>query len=322
MKPTIAVFRTLSDELTEQLLQHCEIIDARSLDDLTDEQAQRIVGILAYGGFHIKRDQLTRFPSLRVVSTISVGYDSYDVDALTERGVLLTHTPNVLDETVADTVLALMLSSARRVVELANWVRSGQWQSSLKSDKFGIDVHHKTLGIIGLGRVGLAVAKRAHWGFSMPILYTNRHDNSDAEQQVGAQRVSLQQLLAESDFIVVLAPLTSETYHLLGAYEFNQMKSSVIFVNAARGDVVDEQALIKALENKQIQGAGLDVFHQEPLGEQSPLFRFDQVVTLPHIGSATEQTREAMAQLAVANLLRVLLDKPLENCVNLKAYQH
>ena len=245
-----------------------------------------------------------------------MGYDNFDVEALNARRVLLMHTPTVLTETVADTVMALVLSSARRVVEVAERVKGGEWTKSIGPDWFGIDVHHKTLGIVGMGRIGMALAQRAHFGFNMPILYNARRRHEQAEERFNARYCDLNTLLDEADFVCLILPLTDETYHLFGAEQFARMKSSAIFINAGRGPVVDEKALISALRNGDIHAAGLDVFEQEPLPASSPLLKMPNVVALPHIGSATHETRYNMAACAVDNLIDALQGKVEKNCVN------
>ncbi len=259
---------------------------------------------------------LEKMPQLRATSTVSVGYDQFDVDALNERGIFLMHTPTVLTETVADTMMALVLSTARRVVEVAERVKAGEWKQGIGPDWFGIDVHHKTLGIIGMGRIGLALAQRAHFGFGMPILYNARRHHAEAEERFQARYCDIDTLLQESDYVCVVLPLTDETHHMIGAEQFKKMKSSAIFINAGRGPVVDEQALIEALKSGEIHAAGLDVFEQEPLPVDSPLLSLPNVVALPHIGSATHETRYNMAACAVDNLIDALNGKVEKNCVN------
>lgn len=323
MKPSILLYQSLPSYLLRRLNEHFELIDVSTVQSQQSAQYQQQMreasGILARGGFKLGESQLQQYPALRAVSTISVGYDSYDVAALSKHHVLLCHTPKVLDETVADTVFALMLASARRVVELAQWMAQGQWQSSLPSSKFGLDVHHKKLGIIGMGRIAMAVAQRAHCGFGMSISYYNRSAKPEAEERFAAQRLELNELLEQSDFVVVLVPLTPQTYHLLDRDTLSKLGPNAILINAARGDVVDEAALIELLQQGKFAGAGLDVYHQEPLPADSPLLSLPQVVTLPHIGSATQQTRDAMAELAVDNLIAALTHQPLQNCVNPEA---
>jgi phosphogluconate 2-dehydrogenase len=245
-----------------------------------------------------------------------VGVDNYDIDYLTERRILLTNTPDVLTETTADTGFALILATARRVVELANLVRAGQWQQSIGPRHFGTDVHGKTLGIIGMGRIGEALAQRGHFGFGMPVIYHSHSPKPAVEQRFGALYCSLETLLQQADFICLTLPLTAETQGMIGTQAFAQMRPESIFINISRGKVVDEAALIDALCNKQIRGAGLDVFEREPLTADSPLLQMDNVVATPHMGSATYETREAMARCAVDNLLTALAGERPVNLVN------
>jgi phosphogluconate 2-dehydrogenase len=245
-----------------------------------------------------------------------VGIDNYDVDYLSQRNILLSNTPDVLTETTADTGFALILATARRVVELANLVRSGQWKQNIGPMHFGNDVHGKTLGIIGMGRIGEALAQRGHFGFGMPVIYHSHSPKPAIEQRFNAQYRSLPQLLEQADFICLTLPLTAETEGLIGAREFALMRPESIFINISRGKVVDETALIEALQRGKIRAAGLDVFEREPLGFESPLLQLDNVVATPHIGSATHETREAMARCAVDNLLAALAGERPPNLVN------
>jgi phosphogluconate 2-dehydrogenase len=234
---------------------------------------------------------------------------------------MLCNTPDVLTETTADTGFALIMAAARRVVELAEWVKADKWQASIGPALFGSDVHGKTLGMVGFGRIGQAVARRGALGFGMQVLYSNASPKPDLESELGAQRRELNELLAEADFVCVTVPLTAETEHLIGAQEFALMKPSGIFINIARGKVVDESALIHALETSVIQAAGLDVFEQEPLRAASPLTKMPNVVALPHIGSATHETRDAMAQRAVDNIRLALQGERPISLVNEETYQ-
>ena len=319
MKPSVVLYKSLPDDLRQRLDEHFTVTE---INDLTAESVEKHAaafasaeGILGSGG-KVDAKFLAKAPKLRVASTVSVGYDNFDVDALNQRGVLLMHTPTVLTETVADTMMALVLSSARRVVEVAERVKAGEWQSNIGADWFGIDVHHKKLGILGMGRIGLALAQRAHLGFSMPILYNARKHHEEAEQRFDAQYCDLDTLLKESDFLCISLPLTPQTHHMIGREQLAKMKSTAVLINAGRGPVVDEQALIDALKDGIIHAAGLDVFEQEPLPTDSPLLTLPNVVALPHIGSATHETRYGMAKDAVDNLIAALSGKVEKNCVN------
>jgi gluconate 2-dehydrogenase len=243
---------------------------------------------------------------LKVISTISAGVDQFDVDDLTRRGIVLAHTPDALTETTADTIFMLLMMAARRAVELADFIRSGAWTHSIDEALFGMNVHAKTLGIIGMGRIGRALARRAHAGFGMKLLYANRSAAPDVEAAFEARAVPLDKLLSEADFVCVTLPLTPETTQLIGAREFALMRPDAIFVNGSRGRVVDEAALVDALQQGRLRAAGLDVFEREPLPADSPLLKLRNVVALPHIGSATHETRMAMAQTAIDNLVAAL----------------
>ncbi|WET40817.1 glyoxylate/hydroxypyruvate reductase GhrB [Citrobacter enshiensis] len=319
MKPSIILYKALPDDLLHRLEAHFIVTQVPNLRPETVEQHAKAFataeGLLG-SSETVNSTLLEKMPQLRATSTISVGYDNFDVDALNARNVLLMHTPTVLTETVADTVMALILSTARRVVDVAERVKAGEWTKNIESDWFGTDVHHKTVGIVGMGRIGLALAQRAHFGFNMPVLYNARRRHQEAEDRFNARYCDLDTLLQESDFVCLILPLTEETHHLFGAEQFAKMKSSTIFINAGRGPVVDENALIAALQNGVIHAAGLDVFEQEPLPVDSPLLSLSNVVAVPHIGSATHETRYNMAACAVDNLIDALQGKVEKNCVN------
>ncbi|MDY0406801.1 D-glycerate dehydrogenase [Virgibacillus sp. 179-BFC.A HS] len=251
----------------------------------------------------VNQEMLDRAPKLRIVSNISAGYDNLDIKELTSRGIMATNTPDVLTDTTADAIFGLLLATARRIPELDAYVKAGQWTAKLPDERFGVDVHHKTLGIIGMGRIGKAIAERAHFGFKN-VLYHNRTRNSDTEKELEATYVSLDDLLQQSDFVCLMAPLTDETIGLMGKREFDLMKETAVFINGARGSMVVEADLIHALQNKTIRAAGLDVYQNEPLPLDSPLLQLENVVTMPHYGSATQETRYKMAELAVDNLIK------------------
>lgn len=321
MKPKVYVTRTVSPEVREYLQEHCDCKFAESNDWPGKERFFASVadaeGLLTAGSTPIRiSDELfDHAPRLRIVSNIAVGYDNFDVEAMKRRGVMGTHTPGVLDDTVADLAMALILAAARRVAELDRLVRRGGWVKGIDKELFGLDVHHATLGIIGMGRIGEAVAKRARLGFDMEVLYFNRSRKPEAEARYGAVYASLDELLARSDFVVILTPLTPETTKLIGREQLARMKPTAFLVNVSRGPVVDEAALIEALRSGTIRGAALDVYEKEPVDPDNPLLAMDNVVLLPHIGSATAKTRRDMAMLAARNLVAGLKGETPPNLV-------
>lgn len=323
MKPSIILYKPLPDDLQQRLETHFTVTKVADLSpDTVNRHADAFADAAGLLGANetVGAALLEKMPALRAASTISVGFDNYDVAALNDRKVRLMHTPTALTETVADTLMALVLATARRVVEVAERVKIGEWKQSIGPDWYGVDVHHKTMGIVGMGRIGMALAQRAHFGFGMPILYNARRQHKEAEDHFQARYCDLDTLLETADFVCLILPLTEETRHLFGAKQFRKMKSSAIFINAGRGPVVDEQALISALLNGEIHAAGLDVFEQEPLPVDSPLLSMPNVIALPHIGSATHETRYNMAATAVDNLINALQGDVSKNCVNPQAW--
>ncbi|SDD43717.1 2-hydroxyacid dehydrogenase [Paraburkholderia lycopersici] len=315
MKHKIVAYKALPADVADYLREHAEVVTV----DADEPGALGAALKNADGaiGASVKiTPAMLDGSRVKALSTISVGYDQFDVPDLTKRGIVLAHTPDVLTESTADTVFSLILASARRVVELADWVKAGHWKASIGPAQYGVDVQGKTLGIVGLGRIGGAVARRAALGFNMKVLYTNRSPNETAEREYGARRVALDDLLSGSDFVCLQVPLTEATRHLIGAEQLRKMKKSAILINASRGATVDEQALIAALEAGTIHGAGLDVFEREPVDSASPLLRMPNVVALPHIGSATHETRHAMARCAAENLVAALAGTLDVNVVN------
>jgi glyoxylate reductase len=255
----------------------------------------------------IDKEVLDNAPRLRIIAQYAVGYDNIDVDYATAKGVYVTNTPGVLTDATADFTWALLLAAARRVVEADRFVRSGEyWRTGTGWHPLmmlGYQVSGKTLGIIGMGRIGQAVARRAK-GFGMRILYYDVFRlPEEQEKELGVQYVDLETLLRESDFVSIHVPLTKETYHMIGERELKMMKKTAVLVNTARGAVIDTDALVKALKEKWIAAAGLDVFEQEPLPPDHPLTKLDNVVLAPHIASATYETRAAMAELVARNLI-------------------
>jgi glyoxylate reductase len=252
--------------------------------------------------------------NLKVVANMAVGYDNVDLEAANERGVVVTNTPEVLNETTADTAFMLMLAAARRLGEAERLLRSGGWDAWGPKQLTGPDVWGKTLGIVGFGRIGQALARRAK-GFDMDLAYHDQYRNEDAERELGARYVELEELLRTSDFVSIHTPLTPETTHLIGAEELTNMKSEAVLVNTSRGPVVDEAALAGALAERRIFAAGLDVYEEEP--EVHPkLLELENVVLAPHIGSASIETRDKMAALAAENLAAVLRSEQPKTPVN------
>ncbi|NYT59172.1 D-glycerate dehydrogenase [Alcaligenaceae bacterium] len=267
--------------------------------------AQGMIG----SSFPIDQAVLARAPGLEVISSISVGVDKFELAALQQRGIALCHTPGVLTETVADLIFTMVLSTSRRILELGRYVQQRRWKRSLGDDQFGWDVHGKTLGILGYGRIGRAVAQRAAMGFNMPVLYHTRTPVPSGLPQGKAQAASMQEVLEQSDFVVVVLPLNDQTHGLIGPKEFALMKPGAILINGGRGPVVQEEALLDALDRGTLRAAGLDVFEVEPLPTDSPLIDHPKVLALPHTGSATHETRLAMSEMATSNLLLALQGK-------------
>ncbi|MDF2927210.1 MAG: bifunctional glyoxylate/hydroxypyruvate reductase [Paenibacillaceae bacterium] len=306
MKPKVIVYKKMDASVLEYVRNYCDItyfekLDAGSYPAFLSalREAEGILG----SGLRVDQALLDQAPRLKIVCNTSAGYDNLDLPELRKRGIMATNTPDVLNETVADAVFGLLLATARRMPELDRAVRTGKWKSQLDSSWYGVDVHHKVLGIIGLGGIGDAIAKRASLGFGMEILYHNRSRNEDCEKRYNARYCSLDELLSQSDYVCLMTPLTPKTQGMIGQREFGLMKDSAIFVNGSRGATVDEEALVQALRQKKIRAAGLDVFAEEPLPPDHALLQLDNAVLLPHIGSATGETRLKMAMLGAQNLV-------------------
>jgi gluconate 2-dehydrogenase len=315
----VILYDDLPEDLEQRLRENCDVTRTHSLDPMQSDEFRSVLaeteGLIGVGQ-EVGPQLLSLAPKLRVASTISVGYDHFDVAELTKRKIMLMHTPEVLNETTADMIFTLILCAARRAAELNGMVKSGGWTSIVGPEHFGSDVHGKKLGIIGLGRIGSAVARRAYNGFNMEILYHNRKASKEAETAFNARFCSLDEILSESDFVCLVLPLSDQTRKLISTAEFDKMKPGAFLINGGRGPVVDEKALVEALQKGKIRGAGLDVYEQEPLPADSPLLNLSNVVTLPHIGSATHETRYAMAACALDNLLGALRNQTTRNCVN------
>jgi len=320
VKQKVLVTRQVFPEIVEALRARFDV--EHNDDDRpwpTDELARRAAdkqGVLASVMDRIDETVLAAAPGLKVVSNIAVGTNNVDIPACTKRGIRVTNTPGVLDDTTADLTWALLMAAARRIAEGDAQVRRGDWKLAFAMQSpLGTDVHHATLGIIGMGRIGQAIAKRAT-GFDMRVLYNNRGRIPEADElRLNATRVERDRLLAESDFVVVMVPYSPAVHHLIGAAEIARMKPTAILVNTARGGVVDDAALVDALKARRIAGAGLDVFEGEP--KLNPgYFGLPNAVLTPHIGSATRATRMKMCETAVANLSAALDGRTPPDLVN------
>ncbi len=318
MKPKVLVTRMLPRAALDYVSRHCDAeVNRRDIRYTKKQLIKRVqgkVGMICVLTDTIDAEVLGSSPALKVVSNVAVGYDNIDVKAATKYGVLVTNTPGVLTETTADFAWALLMASARRVVEADQFVRARKWNEWMLMGFLGRDLYAKTLGICGLGRIGGAVARRAQ-GFNMRILYTQRHRDVGKETALKATYVDKMTLLKESDFVMLLLPLTAETRHYIGARELRAMKETAILVNAARGPIVDEKALVDALKADKIAGAGLDVFEREPKVERG-LLRLQNVVLAPHIASASIETRTKMACMAAENCAAAVSGRRPPNPVN------
>lgn len=308
----IFLTRPIPGSARELLSASCDLV-VRDIDSpITPKEllegVQDADGLLCMLTDAITSDVIEAAPRLRVISNYAVGFNNIDVAAAWARGIAVTNTPGVLTDATADTALALLLCCARRIAESDRWMRTHDFLGWSPTLFVGRDLRHATLGIVGAGRIGVALAERCVGAFAMTVLYSDVVENPDLETRLGARRVPLNTLLAESDFVSLHAPLTADTLHLIGPRQLDMMKRTAILINTARGPMVDEAALVDALENGTIAGAGLDVYEQEPM--LHPRLRsLDSVVLLPHIGSASEATRATMSEMAARNLLLVLEGK-------------
>lgn len=319
-KPRILLARAVFPEVIEKLRQVAEV-QTNPEDEVWSstqliEHLQGKQGVFTTGGDRIDAAVLKACPELRICANMAVGYNNFDIAAMTAAGVVATNTPDVLTETTADLGFALIMATARRLAESEHYLRAGRW-TRWSYDMFaGSDIHGSTLGILGMGRIGQAIARRGAYGFGMRVIYHNRSRLSpDLEAQYRAEYVSKAQLLAEADHLILVLPYSSESHHAIGAVELAQMKPTATLVNIARGGIVDDAALAQALKNRTIAAAGLDVFEGEP-SVHPGLLEVPNVVLTPHIGSASIPSRKAMAHLAADNLVAFFTGKPLLTPLN------
>jgi glyoxylate reductase len=280
------------------------------------ERGAGCIGLITLLSDNISNEVLEKLPKLKVIAQYAVGYDNIDITEATRRGIIVTNTPGVLTETTADLTWALLIAASRRIVEADRYIREKKWDVAWGPEMLlGTDIFGTTLGIVGMGRIGQAVARRSS-GFNMKILYYSRTRNEEIEVELNAKQVDLHTLLRESDIVTLHIPLNSETHHLISKAELEMMKDDSILVNTSRGKVVDEDALYTALKERHIGSAGLDVFRDEPISKDSPMFDLQNVVITPHIGSASKNTRDIMSRMCADNLIAALDGNRPPNIVN------
>ena len=324
-KPKILVARAIFPEALAKLEESFEVRSNQEDRIFSPEELQKelsgVVGALVAGSERIDANVLAHAKDLKIVANISVGYNNFDVPAITAAGVMATNTPDVLTDTTADFGFALLMATARRITESEHWVRAGHWDKwSIVNNPLGMDLHHSTVGIIGMGRIGQGIAKRA-LGFGMNVIYHNRSRLSDADEKAcGAKYVSKEELLRTADHVVLVLPYSAQSHHTIGAKEIALMRPTATLINIARGGIVDDAALAQALKEKKIFAAGLDVFEGEPKVHPE-LLKLSNVVLAPHIASATEKTRRAMVDLAVENLRAALDGKKPPSLINAEVFK-
>lgn len=310
MKPKIYITRKIPELIYDKLVRHVDVQMWEEEDtpvprEVLIKEIQQVDGLFCTITETIDEEIISHAENLKIISNMAVGYNHINVEFANQKGIIVTNTPGVLTETTADLTFALLMATARRVVEASDYLRNGEWKTWSPMQLIGKDIYGATIGIIGMGRIGQALARRAK-GFGMKILYYNRSRKMDVEQELGMEYCDLDSLLEASDYVSILIPYSPEVHYLIGDRELKRMKKSAILINTARGGIVDEQALYRALKNGEIWAAGLDVFEKEPVDMDSPLLTLPNIVTLPHIGSASEATRIRMADMAAENLIQVL----------------
>lgn len=324
-KPRVYVTRRIPDEGLRLLTEQCDVRvwegDNPPPRATLERELRDADGAITLLTDHIDAATLDAAPHIRVVSNFAVGYDNIDLAAASARGIVVGNTPETLTETTADFAFALLMAAARRVPEGARFARAGQWTTWGPMLLLGVDVHHATLGLIGLGRIGAEVARRAR-GFEMRVLYHNRSRQETLERELGLEYAPLDDLLAQSDFVSLHTPLTDETAHLFDATRLARMKRGAILINTARGPIVDTDALVEALRSGHLGGAALDVTDPEPLPADHPLYSLPNALITPHMASASHATRSAMSVQAARNLLAGLRGEPLPNGLNPEAQGH
>ncbi|KIL37482.1 glyoxylate reductase [Cohnella kolymensis] len=325
MRPKVYITRRIPDNALGKIADLCDVEMWQHEDipvprHVLEEKIEHVDGLYCLLTETIDEHLLNRAKNLKAISNMAVGYNNINVQAATKRGVMVTNTPGVLTETTADLTFALLMATARRIVEASDFLRQGSWKTWSPMLLTGQDIFGATMGIVGLGRIGEALAKRAK-GFDMRVLYYNRSRKEEAEKELGLEYVELPALLSQSDYVCVMVPYSPETRNLIGKDELALMKKSAILINTARGGIVDEAALYTALKDGTLWAAGLDVFEEEPVKPDHPLLSLPNIVTLPHIGSASINTRIRMSELATFNLLQALTGEAPEHLVNREVFK-
>jgi gluconate 2-dehydrogenase len=324
-KAKVLVARAIFPDLLTKLEELFEVRSNQADQVLSPEELKEALagaeGALVTGSERIDAAALVNAKNLKIVANISVGYNNFDVSAITAAGVMATNTPDVLTDTTADFGFALLMATARRITESERWIRDGKWDKwSIVNNPLGMDLHHSTIGIIGMGRIGQGIAKRA-LGFGMNVIYHNRSRLSEADEKVcGAKYASKEELLRKADHVILVLPYSPESHHIIGAKEIALMKPTATLVNIARGGIVDDLALAQALKEKRIFAAGLDVFEGEPKVNPE-LLKLSNVVLAPHIASASEKTRRAMVDLAIENVVAALSGKKPPSLINTEVFK-
>lgn len=321
MKKKIIAYNRVEKPVLDRLKEKYDVQFFKHIDTNANQeflahlnQAEGIIGL----ELRVNRELLDNAPNLKIVSNVSVGHNNLDMEQLNKRNIMATNTPDVLTDTVADAIFGILIAAARRIPELDQLVKNGEWVTeAIGPEHFGNNVHHKKLGIIGMGRIGQAIAQRAHHGFDMDILYHSRSRKPEADEKYHATYCSdLDTLLTEADFVCLMTPLTPETEAFIGRREFQLMKKSAIFVNGSRGKTIVEKDLIDALQQGEIAAAALDVYENEPVEPDNALLKMKQVVTTPHIGSSTNETELKMSELAAYNMEMGLNGNKPPNLIN------
>ncbi len=309
MPYNVIVDADLPEEIPQMIAGRCHL-HIMSHRNVTEETYQKADALLTYGHPEINGAFMDKMPNIKVISNFGVGVDHIHLEDAKQRGIPVGNTPNMLDGATADMTFALLMAAARNIVVGDHYARSAQFTHLDPRILLGYEVHSSTLGIIGMGNIGKQVARRAS-GFDMKVLYHNRNRDLEAEKTLGVTYATLDDLLTQADYVALNVPLTDQTRHMIGRAQLKKMKSTSFLVNLARGGVVDHDALLEALQNNWIAGAALDVTEPEPLPRDHPLLKQENLTIAPHLGSATRQTRLAMAQRTVDNLMAGLEGKPL-----------